>query len=101
VKKKSQNHEQKDGDLIGMYNKRPIPCCGVSFGVDRIITMLKARREKDSLTKSRTDVFTSLLEVKSSMVFSSGIRTEFAADGKPKLAQQFKVANAAAANCGG
>lgn len=32
--------------LVGMYGKRPIPCVGLSFGVDHIFTLLYPGREK-------------------------------------------------------
>ncbi|KAL2022985.1 hypothetical protein VTK56DRAFT_4200 [Thermocarpiscus australiensis] len=35
-------------DLVGMYGRRPLPCVGISFGVDRIFTLLDARRQNRS-----------------------------------------------------
>lgn len=31
--------------LVGMYSRRSVPCVGISFGVDRIFTLLSARRD--------------------------------------------------------
>lgn len=49
-------------ELVGMFSsKAQIPCVGISFGVDRIFSITKARmeREKDAeaLRKSEVDVF--------------------------------------------
>jgi len=91
--------------LVGMYGKRPIPCVGVSFGVDRIFTILEARREKrPSLLTHEVDVYVMafggkdfdglLLErmALARQLWNAGIRAEFAAKVKPKLQQQFKAA---------
>ena len=92
-------------NLVGMYGKRTIPCVGVSFGVDRIFTILKARREKEEALRAReVDVYVMafggkefdglLLERLSiaSQLWDAGITTEFMAKVKPKLPQQFKAA---------
>lgn len=92
-------------NLVGMYGKKTIPCVGISFGVDRIFTILKARREKEKAPKARTtDVyvmafggkeFTGLLPERmaiASRLWKAGIRAEFSPKVKPKLPQQFKAA---------
>ncbi|PHH67680.1 hypothetical protein CDD82_1223 [Ophiocordyceps australis] len=92
-------------NLVGMYGKRTIPCVGVSFGVDRIFTILKARRERENAAKPRgTDVyvmafggkdFDGLLLERMSVaqrLWTAGIRAEFSPKVKPKLPQQFKAA---------
>ncbi|PNY28782.1 Histidine-tRNA ligase, mitochondrial, partial [Tolypocladium capitatum] len=92
-------------NLVGMYGKRTIPCVGVSFGVDRIFTILKARRERENAAKARgTDVyvmafggkdFNGLLLERMSVarrLWNAGIRAEFSPKVKPKLPQQFKAA---------
>jgi histidyl-tRNA synthetase len=33
-------------NLVGMFAKRDIPCVGISFGIDRILTILKSRSNK-------------------------------------------------------
>lgn len=92
-------------NLVGMFGKRTIPCVGISFGVDRIFTILKARREKEEALRAREiDVYIMafggkefdglLLERLSiaSQLWDAGIATEFMAKVKPKLPQQFKAA---------
>jgi len=94
-------------NLVGMYGKRTIPCVGVSFGVERILTTLKAQREREeSLPTREVDVyimafgsgkdFDGLLLERMAMarqLWDAGIRAEFAAKVKPKLPQQFKAAS--------
>lgn len=92
-------------DLVGMYGRRPLPCVGISFGVDRIFTLLDARRNK----KNGTDLggqaevyimafggkeFDGLLLERmrvARQLWSAGIRAEFAAKVKPKPLQQFNA----------
>src|SRR5262249_30899754 len=82
------------------FGKRTIPCVGVSFGVDRIFTILKARYEKqEALRAKKIDVYIMafgdglLLERMSiaSQLWDAGIATEFMAKVKPKLPQQFRA----------
>ena len=40
-------------DLVSMFGRTQIPHVGVSFGVGRIFTILKARREKDGKSQQR------------------------------------------------
>ncbi|KAK4236621.1 hypothetical protein C8A03DRAFT_35477 [Achaetomium macrosporum] len=89
--------------LVGMYGRRPLPCIGVSFGVDRIFTILDARREKKSGSDlaSRTDVYIMAFGGKdfdglllermrvARQLWNAGIRAEFTAKVKPKPVQQF------------
>lgn len=95
-------------NLVGMFGKTQIPCVGVSFGVDRIFTILKTRREKDGTNQQRereVDVYVMafgggkssnglLLErmAVARDLWDAGISTEFSAKVKPKLPQQFKAA---------
>ncbi len=93
-------------NLVGMYGKTQIPCVGVSFGVDRIFTIMKAKLEKEE-GKQRvreTDVyvmafgggsFNGLLKERMAVarrLWDAGIKAEFAAKTKPRLPQQFKAA---------
>ncbi|PBP27378.1 histidyl-tRNA synthetase [Diplocarpon rosae] len=96
-------------DLVGMFSgKNKIPCVGISFGVDRIFSITKARllaqkgtqvvrnNEVDvfvmafggkgftGLVKERIDICTRLWE--------AGIKAEFLYKVKPKLPNQFKAA---------
>ncbi|RFU25436.1 hypothetical protein B7463_g10902, partial [Scytalidium lignicola] len=124
AKKKRDNEEDRSDDpsvgigsiaaggrydnLVNMFSpKRQIPCVGVSFGVDRIFAIMKARMEKDSkfvTRSSEADVYIMafggktfngfLLERMSiaTQLWNAGIKAEFAAKVKPKLPQQFKAA---------
>lgn len=91
-------------NLVGMYKKSTIPCIGVSFGVDRIFTILEARGEKKMpLLTHDIDVYIMTFEGKDSdglllermkvarQLWDAGIRAEFAPKVKPKLPQQFKA----------
>ncbi|OTA61426.1 putative histidyl-tRNA synthetase [Hypoxylon sp. EC38] len=91
-------------NLVGMYGKKQIPCVGISFGVDRIFTILKARRGEKQGRARQVDVyvmafggkeFDGLLLQRMSVarqLWEAGIRAEFSAKVKPRLPQQFKAA---------
>ncbi|KAL3434881.1 hypothetical protein BDV09DRAFT_185488 [Aspergillus tetrazonus] len=100
-------------DLVNMFaKKRQIPCVGISFGVDRIFTIMKQRLENEAkegnatMRASEVDVFVMafggkgfnglLLERMSvaNQLWKAGIKAEFAQTVKPKLPQQFKLAEA-------
>lgn len=95
--------------LVGMFSgKSQIPCVGISFGVDRIFSITKARMEADksavSVRSTEVDVFvmafggkgfTGMLPERMAMaktLWSAGIKAEFAYKQKPKLPAQFKQA---------
>ncbi|KAI9806849.1 MAG: Cytoplasmic and mitochondrial histidine tRNA synthetase [Piccolia ochrophora] len=92
-------------ELVGMFSgKRQIPCVGISFGVDRIFSITKARMEaaKGAATvrPSEVDVYvmafgTGLLKERmeiARLLWDADIKTEFAYKLKPKLPAQFKSA---------
>lgn len=96
-------------ELVGMFSgKAQIPCVGISFGVDRIFSITKARMEADKNTASvrptEVDVFvmafggkgfTGLLTERmqvAKMLWDAGIKAEFAYKQKPKLPAQFTAA---------
>jgi len=92
-------------NLVGVFGKKPIPCVGISFGVDRIFTLLKSQQAADkSLPSRELDVyvmafggkeFTGMLLERMSLVselWDAGIKAEFSSKVKPKLPQQFKAA---------
>ncbi|KAI1941012.1 Cytoplasmic and mitochondrial histidine tRNA synthetase [Ophidiomyces ophidiicola] len=97
-------------ELVGMFSsKAQIPCVGISFGVDRIFSITKARMEReksDALRSSEVDVyvmafggkgFTGLLKERMDIcrsLWEAGIKAEFSYKVKPKLPQQFKAAEA-------
>ncbi|KAI0172674.1 histidyl-tRNA synthetase [Hypoxylon sp. FL1284] len=92
-------------NLVGMYGKKQIPCVGISFGVDRIFTILKARQGDKAGRSREVDVyvmafggkeFDGLLLQRMSVarqLWEGGIRAEFSAKVKPRLPQQFKAAD--------
>jgi histidyl-tRNA synthetase len=93
-------------NLVGMYGRKQIPCIGISFGVDRIFTILKARHEQEKQRVRGSDVFvmalggTGLLPERmeiARMLWDGGISAEFLQKVKPKLPQQFKAAESGGA----
>ncbi|KAK2590634.1 Cytoplasmic and mitochondrial histidine tRNA synthetase [Conoideocrella luteorostrata] len=94
-------------NLVGMYGKRPIPCVGISFGVDRIFTILQPKPEKglkiSSAVSRNLDVYVMALGDKefdgllpermavTRQLWKAGIRAEYLAKVKPKSLQQFKA----------
>ncbi|PWY80699.1 histidyl-tRNA synthetase [Aspergillus heteromorphus CBS 117.55] len=99
-------------NLVGMFlPKAQIPCVGVSFGVDRIFSITKARIEREksaeALRSSEVDAyvmafggkgFTGMLKERMSVcqsLWNSGVKAEFSYKVKPKLPQQFKAAEQA------
>lgn len=96
-------------ELVGMFSgKAQIPCVGISFGVDRIFSITKARMEADkgaaAVRSTEVDVFvmafggkgfTGLLKERMDVakrLWDAGIKAEFAYKQKPKLPAQFKSA---------
>ncbi|CAL5874550.1 uncharacterized protein PFLUO_LOCUS8846 [Penicillium psychrofluorescens] len=95
-------------NLVGMFQpKAQIPCVGISFGVDRIFSITKARLEREQSTqglrKSEVDVFvmafggkgfTGMLKERMDIckqLWNAGIRAEFSYKLKPRPQQQFKT----------
>lgn len=97
-------------ELVGMFSgKAQIPCVGISFGVDRIFSLTKARLNTTTGTTStlrptEVDVFvmafggkgfTGLLKERmhvAKTLWDAGIKAEFSYKEKPKLGAQFKKA---------
>ncbi|RDW78095.1 putative HTS1-histidine--tRNA ligase [Coleophoma crateriformis] len=96
-------------NLVGMFSgKTQIPCVGISFGVDRIFSITKARMAADKnaevVRNNEVDVyvmafggkgFTGLLKERMSVcakLWEAGIKAEFNYKVKPKLPNQFKAA---------
>ncbi|KZF26011.1 histidyl-tRNA synthetase, class IIa [Xylona heveae TC161] len=96
-------------NLVGMFSgKAQIPCVGISFGIERIFSITKARMEAQktaaSVRLNEIDVFvmafggkgfTGLLKERMSIaktLWDAGIKAELAYKVKPKLPQQFKSA---------
>jgi histidyl-tRNA synthetase len=86
-----------------MFSGKSIPCVGISFGIDRIISIVK---QKQTLAARAKDVdvfvmafggkgFTGMLPERMQIarqLWDAGIKTEFSYKVKPKLQAQFKAA---------
>ncbi|GAB7363546.1 hypothetical protein MBLNU230_g3813t1 [Neophaeotheca triangularis] len=98
-------------NLVSMFSgKGQIPCVGISFGVDRIFSITKARIAADSqaapIRTNEVDVyvmafggkgFDGLLPQRMEVakrLWNAGVKAEFNWKVKPKLPQQFKAAEA-------
>ncbi|KAL9093749.1 MAG: hypothetical protein Q9159_000050 [Coniocarpon cinnabarinum] len=95
-------------ELVGMFSgKGQIPCVGISFGVDRIFSIIKARMAAQAnvqIRNNETDVhvmafggkdFTGLVEERMQVckrLWDAGIKAEFSWKVKAKLQNQFKEA---------
>ncbi|KAF2003366.1 histidyl-tRNA synthetase mitochondrial precursor [Amniculicola lignicola CBS 123094] len=93
-------------ELVGMFSGKPIPCVGISFGVDRIFSITKARLgDADGVRATEVDVFvmafgsgkefTGLLPERmefAKTLWDAGIRAEYMWKAKPKFQNQFKAA---------
>lgn len=93
-------------ELVGMFSGKPIPCVGISFGVDRIFSITKARMsESQALRPTEVDVFimafgggkdfTGMLPERMAVakqLWDAGIKAEYLWKAKPKLQNQFKAA---------
>ncbi|USP82659.1 histidyl-trna synthetase [Curvularia clavata] len=92
--------------LVGMFSGKPIPCVGISFGIDRIISIMKARgqstqraKEVDAFVmafggKGFNGMLTERMQVAQEL-WAAGIKAEFSYKLKPKVQQQFKQAEVA------
>jgi histidyl-tRNA synthetase len=87
-------------ELVGMYSKKgKIPCVGISFGVDRIFSIIKSRSAPPRAAEVDVYVMSfggsgslkERMEVTSTL-WNAGITAEFTMKAKPKLPQQFKAA---------
>lgn len=95
-------------NLIGMFsNGKSIPCVGISFGIERIFSIIKARAAKklDSINASRTQVYvmgfgggegwTGFLPERMSIVdklWKAGINAEYLYKVKANIRKQFDAA---------
>lgn len=90
-------------NLVGMYCDRRVPCVGISFGVERIYTILNARLPKKKPGSAITqdlDVYIVaagsgfLLERMAicGQLTKSGVRAAFLRKAKPSLRSQFNAA---------
>lgn len=97
-------------DLVGMFSgKQQIPCVGISFGVDRIFSIIKSRLASEPgagpVRSNEVDVyvmalgggkdFTGLLDERMEVcrrLWDARVKAEFSWKVKPKLQAQFKAA---------
>jgi histidyl-tRNA synthetase len=93
-------------ELVGMFSGKPIPCVGISFGVDRIFSITKARLgDAQALRPTEVDVFvmafgggkdfTGMLPERMAIakqLWDAGVKAEYLWKTKPKLQNQFKAA---------
>ena len=93
--------------LVGMFsNKGDIPCVGISFGIDRILSVLKKRLEAQkaevgAVRPVETDCYvmafgTGMLVERmelAKMCWEGGVKTSFMYKGKARVDKQFKVGN--------
>lgn len=92
-------------NLVGMYGKQQVPCIGVSFGIDRIFTILDKRRKQttSSNLQRKADVYVIAAGGKDGdgflvqrmeiarLLWDAGIQAEYTAKVKPKLQSQFNA----------
>ena len=87
--------------LVSMFSgKQQIPCVGISFGVDRIFSIIKQRLgDMNQVRKSEIDVYVmvfgsnGLLDERidvATRLWDAGISADFMEKAKPKVPQQFK-----------
>ncbi|KAH8151116.1 uncharacterized protein LAJ45_04818 [Morchella importuna] len=94
-------------ELVGMFAnsaKGRVPCVGISFGVDRIFSITKAKMLAE-VRANEVDVFvmafggkgfTGLVKERMEvcrMLWDAGVKAEFSYKVKPKLPQQFAAAD--------
>lgn len=102
--------------LVGMFsNGKSIPCVGISFGVERLFSIIKARAAKklEKISSSDTDVFVMAfgggegwngflkerMEV-SSRLWAAGINSEYLYKAKANIRKQFDAAEKSGASVG-
>jgi histidyl-tRNA synthetase len=92
-------------NLVGMYGKQQVPCVGVSFGIDRIFTILDKRQKRTPASNLQRDAdvyiiaaggkdFDGLLVERmrvARQLWDAGIQAEYTAKARPKLQAQFNA----------
>ncbi|KAJ6782071.1 hypothetical protein PWT90_03149 [Aphanocladium album] len=92
-------------NLVGMYGKQQVPCIGVSFGIDRIFTILEQRQERSvsANLKRQPDVYIIAVGGKGPEGFllermkaarelwDAAIQAEYSPKTKPTLQSQFNA----------
>ena len=116
AKKKSNGDEDRSDDptigvgsvaaggrydnLVSMFSGKDMPCVGISFGVERIFSIMKTRAAKNSTPRPSVDVFVmafgdGLIEERmrvTKTLRQAEIKTDYSYKDKPKLPAQFKEA---------
>ncbi|ODQ72769.1 hypothetical protein LIPSTDRAFT_72400 [Lipomyces starkeyi NRRL Y-11557] len=97
-------------ELVGMFSQSKkssvMPCVGISFGVERLFSIIKAKEDMSRIRPNETDVFvmafgggkewTGFLPERlkiSKVLWEAGIGAEFMYKSKPKPRQQFDAAD--------
>ncbi|KAK9476556.1 hypothetical protein V1514DRAFT_321997 [Lipomyces japonicus] len=97
-------------ELVGMFSNSKknsvMPCVGISFGVERLFSIIKAKEDLSKVRAAETDVYvmafgggkdwTGFLPERLSVskkLWNAGIRAEFFYKSKPKPRQQFDAAD--------
>jgi histidyl-tRNA synthetase len=91
--------------LVGMFSGKPIPCVGISFGVDRIFSITKNLNINTTVRETEVEVlvmafgsgeeFTGLLPARMATVkqlWEAGIKAEYTWKAKPKWQKEFDYA---------
>lgn len=103
-------------NLVGMFsNGKSIPCVGISFGVERLFSIIKARAQKqlESIGASRTQAFVMAfgggegwngylkerMEV-TQRLWEAGVNTEYLFKAKANIRKQFDAAEKSGAQVG-
>lgn len=47
----------RQDDLVGMFSKKNLPCVGISFDVDEMFNITKARLSKEEVRSNEVDVY--------------------------------------------
>ncbi|KAK9454912.1 hypothetical protein V1511DRAFT_501316 [Dipodascopsis uninucleata] len=95
-------------ELVGMFSsskKGGIPCVGISFGIERLFAIMRAKTDMEKMRASETDVYvmafgggkewTGFLPERMSIakqLWTAGIRAEYFYKSKVKPRQQFEAA---------
>ncbi|KAK9467466.1 hypothetical protein V1512DRAFT_247062 [Lipomyces arxii] len=97
-------------ELVGMFaqskKKAVMPCVGISFGVERLFSIIKAKEDMSKVRATETDVYvmafgggkewTGFLPERMQIckkLWDAGLRAEFLYKSKPKPRQQFDAAD--------
>ncbi|CAI5759675.1 unnamed protein product [Candida verbasci] len=96
--------------LVGMFGSKSIPCVGISFGVERIFSIIKSKTNLNSVSPNHTDVYVmafgggegwnGFLKERMSIInqlWKQGINAEFLYKNKANIRKQFEGAEKSSA----